>query len=94
MNELSWNVYENKGPAFDTRGRSGNVKENKGGYALKAAILLKTQHLTSVGPAAPATVSPSRGNAQSCPNHRRSGWATAAAPPSRVRGMRKGSAFP
>ena len=48
MNELSWNVYENKGPAFDTRGRSGNVVENKGGYASKAGMSLKTRLLSPI----------------------------------------------
>jgi hypothetical protein len=39
VNEQRWNVYENKGSAFNRRGRSANVVENKGSYALKAGIL-------------------------------------------------------
>ena len=35
------NVYENKGPAFHRREKSGNVEENKGSYALKAGMLVK-----------------------------------------------------
>jgi hypothetical protein len=43
MNELSGDVYENKGSAVHGRPQSGNVIENKGSYALKAGILLKRQ---------------------------------------------------
>ena len=35
------NVYENKGPALSSPGRSGNVIENTDGYASLAGILLK-----------------------------------------------------
>jgi hypothetical protein len=41
VKERSGNVYENKGPAFDSPERSGNVVENKGTYAFKAGMLLK-----------------------------------------------------
>ena len=34
---------ENKGPAFGRLGLSGNVIENKGGYALKAGMLCAPQ---------------------------------------------------
>jgi hypothetical protein len=43
VKERCGNVYENKGPAFSSPGRSGNVIENEGGYALKAGMLLKRQ---------------------------------------------------
>jgi hypothetical protein len=33
VNELSGNVYENKGPAFSSLTSSGNVVENKDSYA-------------------------------------------------------------
>jgi hypothetical protein len=46
MNERSWNVYENKGSVFNSLMESGNVVENKDSYALKAGILLKTQHVS------------------------------------------------
>jgi hypothetical protein len=45
MNELYGNVIENKGSGFHSPQRSGNVAENKGGYALKAGIVLKTSML-------------------------------------------------
>ena len=43
MTELSANVYENKGPAFSSPARTGNVVENKGSYASRAGMLLKRQ---------------------------------------------------
>jgi hypothetical protein len=46
VKELSGNVYENKGSVFHRRERSGNVIENKDSYALKAGMLLKTQHVS------------------------------------------------
>ena len=45
MNEQSGNLYENKGWVFHRWRQSGNVIENKDGYALQAGILLKTQHV-------------------------------------------------
>ena len=45
MNEQCGNVYENKGPAFGSLGLSGNVIENKGSYALKAGMLVKTKEV-------------------------------------------------
>jgi len=39
--ERSANVYENKGSDFRGPGRSWNVIENTGGYALGTGILLK-----------------------------------------------------
>jgi len=41
VNELCGNVYENKGPAFSSAGRSGNVIEKKGSYAFKPGMLVK-----------------------------------------------------
>jgi hypothetical protein len=43
LKEQCGNVYEKKGPAFNSPGRSGNVIENKGSYAQEAGILLKTK---------------------------------------------------
>jgi hypothetical protein len=43
LNEQRWNVYENKGPLWKTWGKSGNVIENKGSYASKAVMLLKSK---------------------------------------------------
>ena len=45
MNDRCGNVYENKGPAFSSPFRSGNVIENKDSYALKPGILLKISML-------------------------------------------------
>jgi hypothetical protein len=45
VNELSGDVYENKGPLWKKQRRSGNVIENKGSYAPKPGILLKTKEL-------------------------------------------------
>jgi hypothetical protein len=45
VNELSGDVYENKGPLLKEWARSGNVAENKGSYALKAGMLLKTKEV-------------------------------------------------
>ena len=42
MSDQCGDVYENKGPAFHERRKSGNVIENKGSYALIAGMLLKT----------------------------------------------------
>jgi hypothetical protein len=41
LEERGGNVYENKGPAFSSLRRSGDVTENKGSYALRAGMLLK-----------------------------------------------------
>ena len=41
MKERRGNVYENKGPDFQTSERSGNFTENKGSYVLNAGMLLK-----------------------------------------------------
>jgi hypothetical protein len=41
MNERRGNVYENKGSAFSSPRRSGNVIENTASYALKAGMLVK-----------------------------------------------------
>jgi hypothetical protein len=41
LNERRGNVYENKGPLWKTRRLSRNVYENKGGWPLKAGMLLK-----------------------------------------------------
>ena len=41
MREGRGNVYENKGSVFHSPQQSGNVAENKGGYALKADMLLE-----------------------------------------------------
>jgi hypothetical protein len=41
MKEPGGNVYENKGPVFQSPARSGNPTENKDGYASEAGILLK-----------------------------------------------------
>ena len=49
MNERCGNLYENKGPAFRSLGKSGNVRENKGGYALKAGMLVKTNRIQDSG---------------------------------------------
>jgi hypothetical protein len=46
MNERGGNVYENKGSAFHSPIESWNVVENKDSYALKAGMLLKTQHVS------------------------------------------------
>ena len=50
MNEQSVNLYENKGSVFHRRPQSGNVIENKDSYALKAGMLLKTQHVRFLPP--------------------------------------------
>jgi hypothetical protein len=42
MSDQCGDVYENKGPGFHERRQSGNVTENKGTYALKAGMSLKT----------------------------------------------------
>ena len=49
MNEQCGNVYENKGPAFNSSGRSGNVIENTGSYASKTGMLLKGQVVSRWG---------------------------------------------
>jgi hypothetical protein len=49
VNEQPGNLYENKGPAFSSTDRSGNVTENKGSYALKAGMLLKRQVVRRCG---------------------------------------------
>ncbi len=41
--ERRGNVYENKGPPWETRGRNGNVYENKGTYPLTPGMSLKKQ---------------------------------------------------
>ena len=41
LNEPCGNVYENKGSVFHRSARSWNLIENKGGYPLKARMLLK-----------------------------------------------------
>jgi hypothetical protein len=41
VNERGGNIYENKGPVFHSPRQSGNVKENKASYALKAGMLVK-----------------------------------------------------
>jgi hypothetical protein len=41
MKERRWHVYENKGSSLENRGRSGNVIENKAGYAHNAEMSLK-----------------------------------------------------
>jgi hypothetical protein len=41
LTERCGDLIENKGPEIEARWKSGNVTENKGSYALKAAILLK-----------------------------------------------------
>jgi hypothetical protein len=46
MNERRGNVYENKGSVFHKRGQSGNATENKGSYALRAGMLLKTKYVS------------------------------------------------
>jgi hypothetical protein len=43
LTERRGDLYENKGADFGSLGISGNVVENKGSYALKAGMLLKTQ---------------------------------------------------
>src|SRR5208337_1120636 len=43
------NLYENKGPAFRSLGKSGNVLENKRSYALKAGMFLKTKRIQESG---------------------------------------------
>ena len=45
MNDRRENVYENKGSAFQSLQKSGNVIENKDSYALKPGMLLKTNML-------------------------------------------------
>jgi hypothetical protein len=45
VNDRRANVYENKGTAFQGLQKSWNVIENKGNYALKPGILLKTSML-------------------------------------------------
>jgi hypothetical protein len=47
MRERSLNVDENKGPLWKTPERSWNPYENKGGYALKPGIYLKTGMLVN-----------------------------------------------
>jgi hypothetical protein len=39
LNELSWNLIENKGPLWKTGRRSRNVDENTGVYPEKAGML-------------------------------------------------------
>jgi hypothetical protein len=56
VNERGGNVYENKGSAFNRRGKSGNVIENKSGYASKARMLLKTKDPTGLRTAETTTV--------------------------------------
>jgi len=48
FNELCANVYENKGSLLKTRGRTGNVVENKYSYADKAGMLLKIKLVSRV----------------------------------------------
>ncbi len=43
IDELTGNVYENKGLLWKVRSRSGNVVDNKSSYVRKAGMLLKTQ---------------------------------------------------
>jgi hypothetical protein len=43
MKERRGNVTENKGSRLDNRAKSGNVAENKDGYALKGGMLVKRQ---------------------------------------------------
>jgi hypothetical protein len=43
VKEQCANVTENKGPAFSSPGRSGNVTENTGSYALKTVMSWKTK---------------------------------------------------
>jgi hypothetical protein len=45
MSDQCGDVNENKGSAFNERRESGNIAENKGSYALKAGMLLKTSML-------------------------------------------------
>jgi hypothetical protein len=45
LNELSGDVYENKGSAFHRPGQSANVVENTGSYALKAGMSLKRKEV-------------------------------------------------
>jgi hypothetical protein len=45
VNERGEDVYENKGPAFNTLGQSWNVIENKASYAFKAGMLLKRKEV-------------------------------------------------
>jgi hypothetical protein len=47
MNDRCGNIIENKGPAFDSPGRSGKVVENKGSYSFKTGMLLKTHELNA-----------------------------------------------
>ena len=47
MNELSGNVYENKGPLLKTWTQSGNVIENTCSYTLKAGMLLKRKGVSA-----------------------------------------------
>jgi hypothetical protein len=45
VNELSGDVYENKGPLWEKWARSGNVVEKEGSYTLKAGMLVKTKEV-------------------------------------------------
>jgi hypothetical protein len=45
LHELCGNIYENKGSALQSSQETWNVIENKGSYALKAVMLLKTSKL-------------------------------------------------
>jgi hypothetical protein len=45
LNERTGNVYENKGPAWKTRGQSVYVFENAGTYLIYPGILLKIKEL-------------------------------------------------
>ncbi len=49
MNEQCANVIENKGPAFSSPGRSGNVTENTGGYEFRAGMLSKGKDVSQKG---------------------------------------------
>jgi len=50
MNDQRGNLYENKGPVFHRRMRSGNVIENKDSYEFKSGMLLKKQHVRFLPP--------------------------------------------
>ena len=43
IDELTGNVYENKGLLWKVRSRSGNVVDNKSSYVRKAGMFLKKQ---------------------------------------------------
>jgi hypothetical protein len=57
LTERAWDVIENKGPLWKTQGLSGNVIEKKGGYALKAGMLLKRKEVGGQVPGARCQVS-------------------------------------